>query len=386
MTKFKRVILYGSALFLRPFLPIKKGQVVFWSHVCTQYSCNPKYLSEYLQKHHTDSFTVFWLLDSRIKKPHPNGTTFVPFPSFMAMIILNTSEFVVTNWLTTPHSFCWKKSPKQKLIMTWHANMSLKKIEGDITQRLTTEYVKGIKRNSSFVDLFLSGSKFTTDQIRRAFFYEGEVLESGYPRDDILFDTHKHKSIRNKVLSYYGVDEHNMVILYAPTFRDDYSLKYYNIQWGNVTSVFCEKYGKNVSVLIRLHPNFFGKNIDMSSLFEGHNLYDATMYEDIQELIISSDILVTDYSSCMFDFALLRRPCFTYATDISDYNRGFYFELEDLPFPFSKTNDELEKRIREFDNKEYQIKLERFIKNSWGNSEEGHASDSVTNWMIRNGE
>lgn len=384
LRKFKRIFLYGMALFLRPFLPIKKGQVVFWSHVCTQYSCNPKYLSEYLQNHHSDFFTIFWLLDKRVKMPKLNGACFIPFPSFKAMIILNTSEFIVTNWLTTPYSFCWKKGKKQKFIMTWHANMSLKKIEGDITQRLTTEYIKGIKRDSSFVNLFLSGSQFTTDQIRRAFFYDGEILDKGYPRDDILFNSKLHKSIRQKVLSYYGIDEHDKVILYAPTFRDDYSLKYYNIEWENVTSAFYEKSGKKVSVLIRLHPNFYGKDIDMSSLFDKNYLYDATMYDDIQELIISSDVLITDYSSCMFDFALLRRPCFGYAIDVNEYNRGFYFELEELPFPFSRTNNELVKKILDFNEAEYLVKLDLFIKESWGSCEMGKASSSVAKWMIRN--
>ena len=111
---------------------------------------------------------------------------------------------------------------------------------------------------------------------------------------------------------------------------------------------------------------------------QSDSIIDVTMYQDIQELLASADIAITDYSSCIFDFMLTKKPGFIYATDIEEYNteRGFYYPLEETPFPIARNNEELIQNILNFDNEKYQQKVEKFLKDK-GCIEDGHASERV---------
>lgn len=95
---------------------------------------------------------------------------------------------------------------------------------------------------------------------------------------------------------------------------------------------------------------------------ESDKLIDACFYPDIQELLVSSDAAITDYSSCIFDFMLSRKPAFVFATDIKDFNndRGFYYPLEATPFPIAVNNKELVENVLKFDDEKYQKILQTF--------------------------
>ena len=100
------------------------------------------------------------------------------------------------------------------------------------------------------------------------------------------------------------------------------------------------------TVLIRLHPNVANQSGNLFS-YDGDRLVDATAYPDMQELLCAADLLITDYSSSLFDYALTGKPIVQFATDIESYrrDRDFYFNLEDLPFPLARSNEELEKLL-----------------------------------------
>ena len=105
---------------------------------------------------------------------------------------------------------------------------------------------------------------------------------------------------------------------------------------------------------------------------------DTSFYPDIQELLVASDGAITDYSSCIFDFMLSKKPAFVFATDIKDYNtdRGFYYPLKSTPFPVATNNKELEQNILNFDNEKYQKEVALFLKDK-GCIEDGHASERI---------
>ena len=109
---------------------------------------------------------------------------------------------------------------------------------------------------------------------------------------------------------------------------------------------------------------------------ENKNVLDGTLYPDIQELLVSSDCAITDYSSCIFDFILSRKAGFIFATDIDKFNndRGFYYPLEQTPFPISSDNKTLIQNIKDFDYNKYRQNVEDFITNK-GCMEDGHASE-----------
>jgi CDP-glycerol glycerophosphotransferase len=137
---------------------------------------------------------------------------------------------------------------------------------------------------------------------------------------------------------------------------------------------------ERVSVIVRMHPNLIGK-VDTSSLVAYDGVYDGTMYHDMQELLSASDLLITDYSSSMFDFSLMGKPCMLYAVDAMQYDRGYYFNLRELPYPLSESEDELIDTLEKFDRVEYERRLLEFFGNNVGSKEYGHASEEIAKWM-----
>ena len=106
---------------------------------------------------------------------------------------------------------------------------------------------------------------------------------------------------------------------------------------------------------------------------------------DMQELIVASDILITDFSSCMFDMGIAGKECILYAPDLEEYlerERGMYFTIEELPFPLSKNMDDLCKKLKEFNQKEYLKKLNVFMKKI-GSFEDGHASERICEFIYQ---
>ena len=199
----------------------------------------------------------------------------------------------------------------------------------------------------------------------------------------MFFDKGRHLQIKRNVYEYYNIKDEDKIVCYAPTFRGSYSLDCYKIDWEKILPAFEQMLKGNVHVLIRLHPNFLDSNTNRASLFNSPKLHDATSYNDINDLIIASDVMISDYSSCMFDFAFTERPCFIYAVDSDKYERGFYLKLRELPFPFSSNSDELLHSISNFDYNDYHMKLKYCMKNVFGSFDKGDAAKEVVDWMLK---
>jgi CDP-glycerol glycerophosphotransferase len=170
-------------------------------------------------------------------------------------------------------------------------------------------------------------------------------------------------------------------VLYAPTFRRNKKIDPYKINWNNVIPALQEKFGnKGVTVLLRLHPNLIG-SADVTPLLNNPAVIDATLYHDMQELLCISDMLITDYSSSMFDFSMQMKPCLLYATDVAQYDRGYYFDFRELPYPLATDESELIDNIKNFDKEKYNADLKQFFDVTVGLFEDGNASKSLTDWM-----
>ena len=173
-------------------------------------------------------------------------------------------------------------------------------------------------------------------------------------------------------------------MLYAPTFRKNRSIDPYRIDWNKVIPALKEKFeGQDVTVLLRLHPNLIGA-ADVSPLLNNPSVIDVTLYHDMQELLCISDMLITDYSSSMFDFTMQMKPCLLYATDVEQYDRGYYFDFKDLPYPLAVNQEELMANIIGFDNEKYTARLKQFFDVTVGLFEDGNASKELTKWMLDN--
>lgn len=153
----------------------------------------------------------------------------------------------------------------------------------------------------------------------------------------------------------YNIED-KKVLLYAPTFRNDFSFGGSSIDFDVLKSALDKNFGGDWIILMKLHPMVAEKcNI------ENKNVMNVSFHEDMQELLCTADILITDYSSCMWDFSLLKRPVFIFADDIEEYtkkDRAFYMSCEKWPYPIAKNNEQLIKSIIDFDLQKYLSGLE----------------------------
>ena len=363
------------------FTEVKPRRVMCWAYNFKQYGCNPRYLTEYVLQNYPD-MELWWVfrrgvdttaVDPRVK--------IVRFRSWQYYKLLATAEFLVTNARTNPHRIYWHKRKDQKYLMLWHAGVALKRVERDAEAQLSFSYIRRAKNDSKVCDLMISGSRMHTELIYSSFWYDGEVLECGIPRNDIFFNKEQHTVFRERVTKMYGIDAESRIVLYAPTFRRDGSIEPYRINWAKVIPTLQKKFGGDrVSVIVRLHPNLMGK-VDTSSLVAYDGVVDGTMYHDMQELLCVADMLITDYSSSMFDFSLQGKPCLLYAPDMALYDRGYYFNLKELPYPYSENEMELISNIENFDAVTYAHDLDEFLAQRVGVKERGDAAKSLAQWM-----
>lgn len=350
-------------------LPIQMNKVVCSNFHGKGYGCNPKYIVEELRKK-DKQLDIVWLVSGDYN--FPEGVRTVPFNSSEAIREIATARVLIDNQMKFEG---FLKRADQFFIDTWHGAIPLKQIGYDNKfNRGSIKYYKRAHMNFSNIDLITSNSKFCTDMFRRSFRYHGLILEKGCPRNDLF--VHEQSKYKNKVCKDLNLPVAKKFILYAPTFRTGKSMEAYQMDYKRVL----EQLGEEWIMLIRLHPQLQNK---AKKLKYTERIINATFYPDMQELMAASDILVTDYSNIMFEFALTKRPCYIFATDIEEYRkeRDYYFEINNLPFPIATTSDELITAIQEFDEAQYLDKFNEFQREVQMN-ETGLASEYVANLIV----
>jgi CDP-glycerol glycerophosphotransferase len=229
-------------------------------------------------------------------------------------------------------------------VQTWHGT-PLKRIGFDVPGPQFADgdrYFRRLRREAARWDHLVSPNPFSTPLFRGAFRYEGSVLEVGYPRNDSLCSDQA-QSVRQRVRAQLNIPEGNRVLLYAPTWRDDevdtHGRQHFRLQLDLATLE--SALGGGWTVLLRLHPLVAGALGPVGSPIAR----DASNHADVGELFLTADVLVTDYSSVMFDFAVTAKPVLLFTYDLARYRdqlRGFYFDIEAAPpGPLVSTTEEL---------------------------------------------
>lgn len=380
----RMVKIFGNTLSFvaRRFHGVKRGRVMCWAYNFKQYSCNPRYLTEHLLEHHPE-MEVYWVFRRGVdcSKLDPRIHV-VRFRSWRYYVLTATAEYLVTNSRTDPYHIYWHKRPEQKYLMLWHGGVALKRVERDAEKMLGYSYVRKARRDSEVCDLMISGCRMQSDLIRSSFWYRGEILECGIPRNDIFFNTALHAELNEKIRLHYDIAPESRIVLYAPTFRRSGSIEPYRLNWAKILPALRKMFAtEHVTVFVRMHPNLIGK-IDIAELVAYDDVKDVTLYNDMQELLAVSDMLITDYSSSMFDFTMQYRPCMLYATDVASYDRGYYFDFRELPFPLAEGEEQLIEMIRGFDYDSYRRGVEEFFTSRIGFYESGHAAEALAEWMV----
>ena len=362
-------------------IPINENKIVVCSYYGMDYGDNPKAIIDYiLEKDKEKKYKIIWVLNSDFYKKNnlPDKIKKVKYETISCLYELVTAKIWIDN---SRKKFVPSKRKKQFYIQTWHGGLCLKKVEKDAEDSLPKLYIKRAKKDSKNADLFISNSKWESKLYKKSFWYNGKILEYGLPRNDILINNENHKKIVKETFKKIGIDEKKKVLLYAPTFRKDFKLDHYNINFKRIIESLKKKDGCDWIILIKLHPNVANKS---NLLKLPVNVINVSNYSDLYSLMLISDALITDYSSLMFDYGYLNRPILIYAPDIEKYNddRGFMFNLYDLPFSISKNNNSLCNNILNFNNKEYLQKLSNFYKKV-GLCETGKSSKKVAEIIMK---
>ncbi|MEV4636225.1 bifunctional glycosyltransferase family 2 protein/CDP-glycerol:glycerophosphate glycerophosphotransferase [Actinoplanes sp. NPDC049548] len=297
---------------------------------------------------------------------------------------LATSRYIVTNQ-HLPEWFV--RRPGQVVVQTWHGT-PLKRIGFDIADVQFTDrrYLEKLALEAPNWSFLVSPNTFSTPILRRAFRYEGELMEIGYPRNDLLF--RDRAEIKERVRRAAGIPEGKKLVLYAPTWRDDeYSGGSYKISMKIDIDDAAEKLGHDHALLVRRHPNVVD---EIPGNGEGF-VYDVSTYPDMADLLAAADVLITDYSSVMFDFANTGRPMLFFTYDLAHYRdklRGFYFDFEqEAPGPLLATSDEVVAAIRDVDivAAEYTDRYRAFAAKAC-DLDDGQATARLIDVMLAEGE
>ena len=232
-------------------------------------------------------------------------------------------------------------------------------------------------------DYIIVGSKFDEESCRSGFRFSGKVFYAGSPRSDVLFSP---DNAKQEVLNTYPMLKKKNILLFAPTYRilkkGSGAVKYRNdLDFDKVHRILEEKFGGEWVILLRLHP--FVANMS-KEIEKPDYVVDVSDYYDSEELVAASDILITDYSSIMFEPAFVKKPVFLLATDRERYlreERGFLIDYDTLPFPIAESNDALEAAVRQFSMEEYTKKVDAFME-KYGVHEDGHAGERAAKFIL----
>lgn len=368
-------------------LPRLKNVVVFESFHGKRYSDSPRAIYEYMKKNNPE-FKLIWSVDKNsIELFNQLQIPYVKRFSLKWLFLFPRAQY----WVNNVRLATWMKRPVDtSYLQTWHGT-PLKKLGIDIEEvhmpgTETEKYRKNIINESKNWSYLVGPNVYSTEILAHAFAFDGPVIESGYPRNDIL--TNHSAGEAEKIRQSLNIPAHKKVILYAPTWRDDQFFKKgkYRFEFQFDLNKMKQQYGDDFVLVVRMHY-LVAEQFDFAA-YDGF-IIDASNYYDIADLYLISDLLITDYSSVFFDYAILNRPIIFYMYDLDDYRdrlRGFYFDIEsEAPGKIVKTEDELFLEMNRalveghIDTVQFNRFKERFC--GW---EDGHATERVVNRVFYN--
>lgn len=383
-------------------LPIKERRVVFTSYL-GQYTDSPKYISEQLHMQN-EGLDIIWLVKSQNMDLLPDYVKGIDINNFKAIWALGTAHIVVDNVYAQRSNELKKRDFTSVIIFKMLNFLKSKK-----QQRIFTTWhgtpVKCMSRDQHGNTLYdfwsnnitmILGNQYTANIMRQLTFGKVRIECLGSPRNDLLFEEEKRKisSLKEKL----RLPDGKKVILYAPTFRNDGPdtkdknimrsglEQLQNIKFSDLFQLLLECFGGEWIFVCRFHYHVEAM-VDWKSLQTAYpeQIMNGNLYGGMEEYLVCTDILLTDASSCMFDFSLTKRPCFLYFPDLAHYRdieRGFYRPLESLPFPVAETFGELMDNIKKFDIEAYQTAVQEMIRD-FGYVDDRFSSERAAEFILK---
>lgn len=342
----KLVIIKIMRFLLKCFyvFPVKENVILFESFEGRQYSDNPKYLYKYILQTFGNKYKCVWVLNNGEKVE--GATSTVRFQSLKYFYSLLTSKFIISNLGIEPY---FPKRKKQIFLNTWHGSGAYK--SQTLSEKMGNSRYNYELRDyrGKITDYYVSGCQKYSEVMAESWNTElSKFIPTGTPRNDVFF-SEKLDLLKTELLQKLNLCADYGYVLFAPTFRGSDYRKHSDSGFGLDAQKLletCEKrFNKPFKMLFRAHV---GSN---SSTKSDANIIDVSSYPDMQEVMIVSDMLITDYSSSMWDYSFLKRPGFLFIPDMESYltERDFYTSIDSWPFPYAKNNNELQDLILNFD-------------------------------------
>jgi len=349
--------------------PVRKKRLLFVSLSGKQYSCNPKYIFEHLYRKYGTRLEYGWCLNDHIVCLPFDKIKCFKNRSIRYIFYAMTTRVYITNDVVNPY-IPFRKS--QVIINTWHGGGGYKASGSISVDKNTYSDIRfRLKTAAHDVTYFVSSSELFTARISENFFIDKrKFLPIGMPRNDLFFqNTVNTDEIKKKL----NINNDCGIAIYIPTFRGSLQnpCAPKNFDIALLIETLGKKYNKQFVVLYRIH-----NKIEKHAAIE--NAVDVSSYPDVQELLCAADVLISDYSSVMWDFSLTYKPCFVYAPDLADYKneRDFSTPIETWPYPVAQTNEELRDNILHFCPAAYKAAVEKHHRDL-GSYEQGTATEAI---------
>ena len=348
---FKIVVIFLLRILLQAFFvfPIRKNQILFVVHEGARYDCNPKYIFEHMHARFGNSYHYVWCLNDANKLPADFCATCVKFLSPRYLYYLFTSGTVVTNLYIEPF---FTKRKGQLVINTWHGGGAYKNnTHISFLPKSRLAYMAYIRRlRHGQTDHMLSSCRAFIDTHHSFANIESErFLPVGTPRNDLFFRP-DYGEFRLKLCESLGIETEKLIVLYAPTYRGLWrgaASPQVPLDADTVGKAVSMKFGGEVAVLVREHPLLANSGRSSAT---GKTL-DVSRYPFMQELLSAVDVFITEYSSSMWDYSFTFKPGFLFTPDLEEYKAttDLFTPIEQWPFPYAKTVDELCAAIAAYD-------------------------------------
>lgn len=347
-----------------------KKKVLFDSFGGTQYSADPRAISEKMHDLFPD-YEIVWVLN-----PNAREKNSVLLPQYVRVVdgqmgfireLASSAAYVTTEPLT--ESFYKRKG--QFVVQTWHGDRAMKKVLYEAAE--SAGQTRNKIYDDEYTDICVTSSDYGEDQYRKAFKYTGEILKEGMPKNDKLvnFD----ESLYKKLRKYFQIPDDVKVLTYAPTFRG-HSVNEQDSEIDiNRTLDALETHGEKWICLLRAHEYSKKINIDGGE----SRIINVSKYPDMADILVITDMLITDYSSCAGDFLVRKKPVILVINDEEEYkksSRSLRVDLKKTGFILSHNQDELDDILKNTTEDEYRKACEASLA-FYVTTETGHASDTI---------
>lgn len=314
---------------------VKENRIAFISMHNENFKDSLGCVYEYLKKENKYDFVLITREDLSVKRPLKVLSFFL-----LKSKLLATSKYVFLNDNFMPMG---KLNFRRETVITqlWHGEGAFKRFGLHIPQPADLRK-REIAANNKLTYVVCSSEGVKNIYAEAFGVNEDKVLPLGAPRIDYLMNKENEAAAKEKILSLYPEAKGKKIVLYAPTFRDDAERDSTLLDSFSDESLLRDL-GEEYFLFVRLHPQVHTASADFKYAA------DVTDYGDVRELVLASDILITDYSSICMDFCVLGKKTVFYCPDLEWYRerRDFYFDYEAfVPGEVCMNFDELAEAVK----------------------------------------